>query len=150
MSRSKKIKLKPSYSSSQTDFRAFLKNPALEDDFLRISSLEILPGRFVIYEDFNDYDIVSYLQNCGLYHMFSTDSGQDYYPFLIHLFYTNLTYEDNEDDVHIYSMVKGVNIKLSPKSLGRIFQFLITASLLITLIWTMRRCYQIYFFQVKD
>ena len=40
---------------------------------------------------------------------------------MIHLFYTNLTYEDNEDDVHIYSMIKGVNIKLSPKSLGRIF-----------------------------
>ena len=53
--------------------------------------------------------------------MFSTDSRQGYYHFLIHLFYTNLTYEDNEDDVHIYSMVKGVNIKLSPKSLGRIF-----------------------------
>jgi len=121
MSRSKKIKFTPSSSSSQTDFRAFMKNPALEDDFLRISSLEILPGRFVKYEDFNDYDIVSYLQNCGLYHMFSTDSRQGYYPFLIHLFYTNLTYEDNEDDVHIYSMVKGVNIKLSPKSLDRIF-----------------------------
>ena len=99
MSRSKKTKFTPSSSSSQVDFRAFLKNPALEDDFLRISSLEILPGRFVKYEDFNDYDIVSYLQNCGLYHMFSTDSRQGYYPFLIHLFYTNLTSEDNEDDV---------------------------------------------------
>ena len=53
--------------------------------------------------------------------MFSSDSRQGYYPFLIHLFYTNLTYEDNEDDVHIYSMVKGINIKLSPKSIGRIF-----------------------------
>jgi len=92
MSRSKKIKFTPSSSSSHSDFRAFLKNPALEDDFLRISSLEILPGRFVIYEDFNDYDIVSYLQNCGLYHIFCTNSRQGYYPFLIHLFYTNLTY----------------------------------------------------------
>ena len=35
-------------------------------------------------------------------------------------FYTNLTFEDNEDDVHIYSFVKGMNIKLSPKSIGRI------------------------------
>jgi len=39
---------------------------------------------------------------------------------LIHLFYTNLTFEDNDDNVHIYSPVKGVHIKLSPKSLGRI------------------------------
>jgi len=52
--------------------------------------------------------------------MFSTDSRQGYYPLLIHLFYTNLTYEDNDDNVHIYSLVKGVHIKLSPKSLGRI------------------------------
>ena len=37
-----------------------------------------------------------------------------------HLFYTNLTYEDNDDNVHIYSLVKGVHIKLSPKSLRRI------------------------------
>ena len=69
---------------------------------------------------FNHYDIVSYLQNCGLFHMFSTEFKQGYYPFLIYLFYTNLTYEDNEDDVHIYSLVKGINIKLSPKSIGRI------------------------------
>ena len=33
-------------------------------------------------------------------------------------FYTNLTYEDNDDNVHIYSLVKGVHIKLSSKSLG--------------------------------
>ena len=88
---------------------------------MRISQLEILPGRFVKYEDFNDYDIVSYLQNYGLYTIFLTDSRQGYYPFLIHLLYTNLTYEDNDDDVHIYSMVKGVNIKLSSKFLGHIF-----------------------------
>ena len=62
ISKSKKSKFTPSSSSSQKDFRVFLKNPTLEDDYLRISQLEILPGRFVKYEDFNDYDIVSYLQ----------------------------------------------------------------------------------------
>ena len=87
MSRSKKTKFTPSSSSSQVDFRAFLKNPALEEDFIRLSSLEILPGRFVKYEDFYDYDIVSYLQNCGLIHMFSTDSRHGYYPFLILVLY---------------------------------------------------------------
>ena len=39
---------------------------------------------------------------------------------MIHFFDTNLTYEDNNDSVHIYSLVKGVHIKLSPKSLDRI------------------------------
>ena len=79
-----------------------------------------MPDRFVKYEDFHHYDIVSYLQNFGLYTMFSINSRQGYYPFLIHLFYTNLPYEDNDDNVHINSLVKGVHIKLSPKSLGRI------------------------------
>ena len=53
--------------------------------------------------------------------MLSTESRQGYYPFLIHLFYTNSTYEDNDTSVQISSLVKGVHIKLTPKSLGRIF-----------------------------
>ena len=69
MSRSKKSKFTPSSSSSQTDFRAFLKKPALED-FLRISSLEILPGRLVKYEDFNDYDILLSSKLWSLYYIF--------------------------------------------------------------------------------
>ena len=77
MSSSKKSKFTPSSSSSQIDFRIFLKNPALEDNFLRISQLEILSSRFVKYEDFNDHDIVSYLKNYGLYTMFSTDLDKD-------------------------------------------------------------------------
>jgi len=52
--------------------------------------------------------------------MFFTGSRQGYYPFLLHLFYTNLTYEDNDDTVQLCSLVKGVHIKLTPKSLGRI------------------------------
>jgi len=76
MSRSKKSKFTPSSSSSQTDFRVFLKNLALEDEYLRISQLEILSGRFVKYEVFHDYDIVSYLQISGLYTMFFTESRQ--------------------------------------------------------------------------
>ena len=120
MSKSKKTKFTPSSSTSQVDFKKFLKNPGLEADYIRLSSLDIIPGRFVKYEDFSQYDIMSYLRNCGLFNMFSTDFKQAYYPFLIYLFYTNLTFEDNEDDVHIYSLVKGINLKLSPKSIGRI------------------------------
>jgi len=74
MSRSKKTKLTPSSSLSQTDFWVFLKNPTLEDDFLRLSQLEILPSRFVNYEDFHEYDIESFLQQAGLHTIFSTES----------------------------------------------------------------------------
>jgi len=52
--------------------------------------------------------------------MFSSESKQGYYPSLIYLFYTNLSYEDNDDNVQLTTLVKGNEIKLTPKSLGRI------------------------------
>jgi len=150
MSRSKKSKFTPSSFSSQTDFRVFLKNPAMEDDYLRIYQLEILPGRFITYEDFHEYDIVSYLQNSGFYTIFFTESRKRYYPFLIHLFYTNLTYEDNDDNVHIHSLIKDVHIKLSPKFLGRILFIPYHGLSLNDIIWMMMMFYQISSFQVKN
>ena len=74
MSRAKKAMFFVSSSSSQpTDFRAFLKNPNLEADYLRISQLEIIPSRFVNFSDFIEYDISSYLRQTGLYEMFSIE-----------------------------------------------------------------------------
>jgi len=74
MSRAKKAMFSVSSSSSQpTDFRAFLKNPNLEADYLRISQLEIIPSRFVNFSDFIEYDISSYLRQTGLYEMFSIE-----------------------------------------------------------------------------
>jgi len=52
--------------------------------------------------------------------MFSYESKQGYYPFLIHLFYTILNFEDNDDNFQLSTLVKGVNIKLTPISLDRI------------------------------
>ena len=52
--------------------------------------------------------------------MFSFDSRQGYYPFLIYLFYTNFSYEDNDDNVMLSTLVKGIKIQLTPKSLSRI------------------------------
>jgi len=40
---------------------------------------------------------------------------------LLHLFYTNLNFEDNDDNVQLSTLVKSVHIKLNPKSLGCIF-----------------------------
>ena len=67
MSRSKRTKFSASTSSSQIDFKAFLKNPTLEDDYLWLSQLEILPGSFVNYDNFFEYDISSYLHQTGLH-----------------------------------------------------------------------------------
>ena len=51
-----------------------MKNPILEDDYLRLSQLEILPGRFVNYSNFAEYDISSYLLQTDLHDMFSFES----------------------------------------------------------------------------
>jgi len=120
MSRSKKPKFSAFTSSSQTDFRVFLKNPFLEADYVRLSQLEILPGRFVNYADQKEYDISSYLQQTGLYIMFPINSKQEYYPFLIHFFYITLNFEDNGDNVQMTTLDKGVEIKLTSESLGHI------------------------------
>ena len=48
------------------------------------------------FSDFLEYDIALYLQQAGLCDLFSIESKQVYYPTLIYLFFTNLTYEDDE------------------------------------------------------
>ena len=69
-------------------------------------NFESLPGYFVNYNDFTEYDISSYLFQTGLRDMFSFESGQGYYLLLIYLFYTNLSYEDNDDNVLLTTLVK--------------------------------------------
>jgi len=120
MSRAKKAKFTASSSFKSIDFRAFLKNPGLKADYLKISQLEIIPGRFVNYNDFTEYDISSYLQNTGLYDLFSIDHKQGYYPSLINLFFTNLIHEDDDNSVQLSTLVNGIDIELTPKSLGKI------------------------------
>jgi len=107
MSRVKKAKFT---ASSSTDFKAFLKNPGLEPDYQRISQLEIIPSRFVNFNDFMKYDITSYLQNTGLYELFSIEDKQGYHLSLIYLFFTNLTYEDDDNSVKLSTLVNGVDI----------------------------------------
>ena len=52
--------------------------------------------------------------------MFSSEVKDEYYPFLIYLFYTHINYEDNENATYLESFVKGVNFKLTIKQIGRI------------------------------
>jgi len=92
-----------------------------------LSQLEIIPRCFVNYSDFTEYDISSYLLQTGLHDMFSFESRQGYYPSLIYLFYTNLNYEDNDDNIILSTLVKGIEIKMTPRSLGRIFVFLLNS-----------------------
>jgi len=64
MSRSKKSKLN---ASSSEDYVRFLKNLLLAPDYLRLSKLEIVAGRFVNFPDFITYDLASYFEHAGLF-----------------------------------------------------------------------------------
>jgi len=112
-----------SFSSKFTDFRAFLKIPILEADYLHIAQLEIIPDHFANFTDFIEYDISSYLQQTGLYELFFINSKQGYYSSLIYLFFTNLIYED-DDFAMLSTLFNGIDIDLTPKSLGNILNIL--------------------------
>jgi len=106
-------------SSSTDDFRQFLKHSRLEPGFLRISKLDIIPGWFVHFPDFHEYDIATYLQQAGLYDLFSTESKQGYYPSLVHYFFTNLSFEKGDNDEYITSLVKNIEIELTTRTIGK-------------------------------
>ena len=72
------------------------------------------------FNDFIEYDISSYLQNTGLYDLFLIDQKQGYYPSLTYLFFTNLIYKDDDNSVLLSTLVNGIDIELTPKSLGKI------------------------------
>jgi len=71
MSRVKKAKFNLLSSSTLSyDFRTFLRNSKLESDYIRISQLDIILGRFVNFSYFVEYDITSYLLHTSLYELF--------------------------------------------------------------------------------
>ena len=124
MSRVKKTKISSSsFSSKFTDFRAFLKNLSLEVDYLHISQLEIIPGRFVNFADFIEY-IPSYLQQTSLCELFYIEHKQGYHPSVIYLFFTNLIYEYDDNSLMLSTLINGIAINLTPKFLGKILNIL--------------------------
>ena len=70
------------------------------------------------FADFIEYDISSYLQQTSLYEPFSIENKQGYYPSLIYLFFTNISYEDDDNSVMLSTLVNGINIELTPKFFG--------------------------------
>ena len=121
MSRSKKTKLNPSTSSE--DLSIYLRDPSLIDKFNSYRTLDILPGRFVKFTDLAEYQLHTYFDNAGLLDLCSIDSLSFHYPNLIYLFYTNLELESSINNVDLLSsLVKGIEIKLTPQIIGDILQ----------------------------
>ena len=120
MSRSKKAK--QTHSSVNDEIIVYLRSPELLEEFNRLSSLEILTGRFVKFDDFILWNFSSYFENVGLLELFSAENKKPSYPFLVQLFYTNIervgTIGGSEK---IKTLVKGMEIELTTKTIGKIF-----------------------------
>jgi len=119
MSRAKKTKLNP--SSSSEDLTIYLRDPALLDKFHKYCSLDISPGRFVKFDDLADYNLHNLFNNTGLLDLYDVGNLSPHYPNLIFLFFTNLEYETSTTNrCYLSSLVKGIEIKLTPKIIGKI------------------------------
>jgi hypothetical protein len=118
-SRAKKTKLNP--SSSTEDLTIYLRDPSLIIKFHKYCALDILPGRFVKFDDLAEFQIHKYFDNTGLLDLCDIDNLSFHYPNLIYLFYTNLSLESSTTNIDfISSLVKGIEIKLTPKDIGDI------------------------------
>lgn len=118
MSRSKRSRSGP--SQPVEDYTIYLKDPTLLDAFKEMQSYDILPGRFIKYEDFALHNLKGYFANVGLDKLYSSENQKPYYPLLIKLFYTNLSHKKLDTDNRVItSLVKGKEISFSPKLLGK-------------------------------
>ena len=70
----------------------YLISPNNAKKIERLSSYHILQDRFVKFQDFSEYELSNLLESTGLYTLFSKDNSLACYPFLVKLFYTNMTF----------------------------------------------------------
>jgi hypothetical protein len=120
MSRSKKTK--PNPSTSPEDLSIYLRESSLIPRFNKFRALDIFPGRFVQFDDFGEFQLEHLFQRVGLLDLCSVDTIVPYYPNLICLFYTNTTVEALlvGGDKVLSSLVKGIEVKLTPAIIGDI------------------------------
>lgn len=96
----------------------YLTNPSNSNIFERISAYPILQDRFVKFEDFGDIELETLLKSSGLFNLFSKNNSIYCYPFLVKLFYTNLTFSNPPQPKAIITSVKNVPITFNTTLLG--------------------------------
>lgn len=120
MSRSGK-RSRTSLSQSVEDYSIYLKDPNNLQQFKEFQTFEILPGRFVKFDDFISHNLGSYFENVGLLELFSSENRRPCYPLLVQLFYVNITRtKPIKGPEKINTLVKGIEIDLNINTIGRI------------------------------
>lgn len=89
-------------------------------NFQRLLSIEILPTRFIKFSDFMLYGLNSYFKKAGLYEFLAVESKVELYPFLVRLFFTNLTYEDRNKPNSMTSLLLKTPSRMPYRRLSKI------------------------------
>ena len=103
-----------------TSHLSYLLDPNLASTFEKFSTYDILQDRFVQFQDLQNYEVDTLFEASGLINLLSCDNMTPCFPFLVKLFYTNMTYTNPPQPNAIMSSVKNVPIKFSPQRLGNI------------------------------
>ena len=104
---------------SQSHLR-YLLNPELNSTFERFSTYDISQDMFVSFIDLQNYEIDTLFESTGLVNLLSSDNMFPCFPFLVKLFYTNMTTTKPPENRAILSSFRNVLIKFSPHRLGMI------------------------------
>jgi hypothetical protein len=105
-----------------TAYLQFLNNPDLAKVFVRFSSQDVHQERFIKFQDFIHYPLEYLFKTTGLFDLLSIDNLVLCYPFLVRLFYTNLSSSTPPQNNFLESSVKNIHIKLTPKQIGNLLK----------------------------
>ena len=98
-----------------TSHLSYLLDPNLASTFEKFSTYDILQDRFVQFQDLQNYEVDTLFEASGLINLLFCDNMTPCFPFLVKLFYTNMTYTNPPQPNAIMSSVKNVPIKFSPQ-----------------------------------
>lgn len=99
---------------------SYLNNPTLSTKFDNFSTYDIQQDRFVNFLDLQNYDIDTLFEESGLANLLSIDNMTPCFPYLVKLFYTNMSTTSPPQTTAITSNVMNHPIRFSTPILGNI------------------------------
>ena len=112
-----------SSSSVASNYEDYLLFKPLIKKYRELCKLKILPSRYIKYEELVLYDIHNILHAIGLHKLLDVERKVPYYPFLVYLFYANLSVTTSADGIQtISTSIKNIQISFSANELAGILK----------------------------
>jgi hypothetical protein len=109
---------------------SYLNHPNLSSYFDKLNTYEIQQDRYVNFVDLQHYDIDTIFQASRLYNLLDADNMDPCFPYLVKLFYTNMTSNEPNQTTAIMSNVLNNPIRVTIPLLGHILGIPFTGTLL--------------------